>query len=135
MAPDVNLNRPFDARLFLMDQELTFSGTLFDPVMVPTFRASQIVLSLFFILLIGVTASLYPAHQATKIDVAEAMKFDGIAAAVSSSDLRAGNLPDTPLMARIRRNFFVRHFGYKWRLKKIFPVKRYALHLLHILSL
>ena len=61
---------------FMMDQELTFSGTLFDPVMVPTFRGEQILLSLFFILLIGVTASLYPAHQATKIDVAEAMKFE-----------------------------------------------------------
>jgi ABC-type lipoprotein release transport system permease subunit len=61
---------------FMMDEELTFGGTLFDPVMIPAFRPSQIGLSLFFILLIGITASLYPAHQATKIDVAEAMKFE-----------------------------------------------------------
>lgn len=61
---------------FLMDSELEFSGTLFDPVMVPTFRLAQIGWSLFFILLIGITASLYPAYQATRIDVAEAMKFE-----------------------------------------------------------
>lgn len=61
---------------FLMDSELEFSGTLFDPVMVPAFRLAQVGWSLFFILLIGVTASLYPAHQATRIDVAEAMKFE-----------------------------------------------------------
>jgi len=61
---------------FLMEEDFTFGGTLFDPVMVPSFRLAQIGWSLFFILVIGVGASLYPAHQATKIDVAEAMKFE-----------------------------------------------------------
>ncbi len=61
---------------FLMDEELTFSGTLFDPVMIPEFRLSTILLSLALIIAIGVLASLYPARQATRIDVAEAMKFD-----------------------------------------------------------
>lgn len=61
---------------FLMDEELTFSGTLFDPVMVPAFRPTTILVSLLLITGIGVLASLYPAHQATRIDVAEAMKFD-----------------------------------------------------------
>jgi len=61
---------------FLMDEELTFSGTLFDPVMIPEFRLSTIGFSLLVIIAIGVLASLYPAFQATRIDVAEAMKFD-----------------------------------------------------------
>jgi ABC-type lipoprotein release transport system permease subunit len=61
---------------FLMDEELTFSGTLFDPVMVPEFRMATIFMSLALIIAIGVLASLYPARQATRIDVAEAMKFD-----------------------------------------------------------
>lgn len=61
---------------FLMDEEITFGGTLFNPVMVPSFRVSQVMWSLLFILLIGVGASLYPARQASRIDVAEAMKFE-----------------------------------------------------------
>lgn len=61
---------------FLMEEDFTFGGTLFDPVMVPTFRLSQIAWSLVFILLIGVGSSLYPARQAARIDVAEAMKFE-----------------------------------------------------------
>ena len=61
---------------FLMDEELTFSGTLFDPVMIPEFRPETIVASLLLIVAIGILASLYPALQATRIDVAEAMKFD-----------------------------------------------------------
>lgn len=61
---------------FLMDEELTFSGTLFDPVMIPEFRLETISLSLVLIITIGVLASLYPARQASRIDVAEAMKFD-----------------------------------------------------------
>ena len=61
---------------FLMDEELTFGGTLFDPVMVPSFRLAHIGWSVFFILVIGIGSSLYPAHQAARIDVAEAMKFE-----------------------------------------------------------
>ena len=42
---------------------------------------------------------------------AELMKFDGIAAAVSSSDLLKGDLPDTPLIRQIRRNFHPKRSG------------------------
>jgi predicted AlkP superfamily pyrophosphatase or phosphodiesterase len=41
----------------------------------------------------------------------ELMKFDGIAAAVPSSDLLRGDLPDTPLMRQIRRNFHPKRSG------------------------
>ena len=42
---------------------------------------------------------------------AELMKFDGIAAAVPSSDLLRGDLPDTPLIQQIRRNFHPKRSG------------------------
>ena len=41
----------------------------------------------------------------------ELMKFDGIAAAVPSSDLLKGNLSDTPLIRQIRRNFHPKRSG------------------------
>ena len=41
----------------------------------------------------------------------ELMTFDGIAAAVSSSDLLKGDLPDTPLIRQIRRNFHPKRSG------------------------
>jgi len=46
-----------------------------DPVIVPRFHPTQIAQSLFFILAVGILASIYPAWRATRIDVAEAMKF------------------------------------------------------------
>jgi putative ABC transport system permease protein len=60
----------------MMGGEMTVSGTLIDPVIVPAFHLSAIVQSLAFILVIGTLASLYPAQQAMRIDVAEAMKFE-----------------------------------------------------------
>jgi len=60
----------------LMGGEITMSGTLVDPVIVPAFRLSAMTQSLGFILVIGILASLYPAQQAMRIDVAEAMKFE-----------------------------------------------------------
>ncbi len=42
---------------------------------------------------------------------AELMKMDGIAAAVPSSDLLRGDLPDTPLIQQIRRNFHPKRSG------------------------
>ncbi len=56
--------------------DFTVSGGLIDPVIVPIFRPVQVLQSVAFILVIGVLASLYPARQARRIDVAEAMKFD-----------------------------------------------------------
>jgi putative ABC transport system permease protein len=62
---------------FLLTQELTFSGLVFDPVMVPEFRIEQVIQSVAFILVIGIVASLYPAYHATKLDPAEAVKWEG----------------------------------------------------------
>jgi predicted AlkP superfamily pyrophosphatase or phosphodiesterase len=41
----------------------------------------------------------------------EIMKFDGIALAVSSSDLRSGRLPEASLIQQIRRNFHPKRSG------------------------
>ena len=61
---------------FLMDNDFTFSGIVMDPVIVPEFRAVQILQSVVSIAVVGITASIYPAIQATRIDVAEALKFE-----------------------------------------------------------
>ncbi len=60
----------------IWDEEWTFSGVVMDPIVFPMFRVARIVQGLVFIFLIGSLASLYPAYRATRIDVAEAMKFD-----------------------------------------------------------
>ena len=56
--------------------EMTFSGVMIDPVIVPIFRMTRIVQALSFILLIGAVASIYPAIRAATINVTEAMKFE-----------------------------------------------------------
>ena len=61
---------------FLMDSDFTFSGIVLDPVIVPEFRAVQILQSVVSIAVVGIAASIYPAIQATRIDVAEALKFE-----------------------------------------------------------
>ena len=61
---------------FLMDNDFTFSGIVMDTVVVPEFRAVQVLQSVGAIALVGITASIYPAIQATRIDVAEALKFE-----------------------------------------------------------
>ncbi len=60
----------------MIDSEFTFSGIVLEPVIIPLFRMVQVFQSLGSILIIGVLASLYPAYRATRIDVAEAMKFE-----------------------------------------------------------
>ena len=42
---------------------------------------------------------------------AELMKIDGIALAVSSSDIRSGRLPEAPMIQQIRRNFHPKRSG------------------------
>jgi hypothetical protein len=42
---------------------------------------------------------------------AELMKFDGVALAVSSSDIRSGNLPEAPIIQQIRRNYHLKRSG------------------------
>ena len=41
----------------------------------------------------------------------ELMKVDGIALAVSSSDLRSGRLPEAPIIQQVRRNFHPKRSG------------------------
>ena len=60
----------------LMGEDMTFSGVVIDPVMVPQFALVRIAQILAFILFIGAVASIYPALRAAKIDVAESMKFE-----------------------------------------------------------
>jgi ABC-type lipoprotein release transport system permease subunit len=61
---------------FAWNEEWTFSGVAMDPVFVPLFTMARVIQSLVFLFLIGAFASLYPAYRATRIDVAEAMKFE-----------------------------------------------------------
>ena len=56
--------------------EMTFSGVVLDPVIIPLFRVSRIVQVLLFMLFVGTVASVYPAYRAATIDVTEAMKFE-----------------------------------------------------------
>jgi ABC-type lipoprotein release transport system permease subunit len=60
----------------MWDMEMEAAGIVIDPVIVPRFHWNQIFQSLFFILAIGSLSSIYPAWRATRIDVAEAMKFE-----------------------------------------------------------
>ncbi len=60
----------------LMEGEMTFSGVVIDPIIIPLFRVSRILQALLFILFIGTVASIYPALRAARIDVSEAMKFE-----------------------------------------------------------
>lgn len=60
----------------LMNEDITFSGVIMDPVIIPRFRVARVVQALVFTLMVGGLASLYPAFRAAKIDVTEAMKFE-----------------------------------------------------------
>lgn len=67
----------FDSSVFMQGiDELTFSGTAVDPIIVPIFGVRRIVQIVAFILGIGILASVYPALRAARVDVTEAMKFD-----------------------------------------------------------
>ena len=59
-----------------MENDMSASGGIINPVIVPIFRFGQVTLSLVSILVIGTLASLYPAYRASQLDVAEAMKFE-----------------------------------------------------------
>ena len=56
--------------------EMTFSGVVVEPVIVPLLRTQRLVQVLLFILFVGAAASVYPALRAARLDVTEAMKFD-----------------------------------------------------------
>ena len=60
----------------LMENEMTLSGGIVDPVIVPSFHWDQVLLSLGFIAVIGTLSSIYPALRASRLDVPDALKFD-----------------------------------------------------------
>ena len=60
----------------LISEEMTFSGVVIDPVIIPLFRVSRLLQALTLLLFIGTVASIYPALRAARIDVTEAMKFE-----------------------------------------------------------
>ncbi len=56
--------------------EMSFSGAVIDPVIIPLFGTRRLLQIVAFILCIGAVASIYPALRAARVDVTEAMKFD-----------------------------------------------------------
>jgi ABC-type lipoprotein release transport system permease subunit len=60
----------------MLTSDITISGVMYNPVVVPVFRPDRLLQGVSAILLIGVAASSYPAFRARRIDVAEAMKFE-----------------------------------------------------------
>ncbi|HEY7471876.1 MAG TPA: FtsX-like permease family protein [Gemmatimonadota bacterium] len=56
--------------------DMTVSGAVIDPVLVPEFRLATVLFAFGWIFVIGLLASLYPARQARRFDVAESMKFE-----------------------------------------------------------
>jgi ABC-type antimicrobial peptide transport system permease subunit len=61
---------------FTWQEDWSFSGVVLEPVIVPMFRAARVLQGIIFLLMVGTLASLYPAYRATRIDIAEAMKFE-----------------------------------------------------------
>lgn len=56
--------------------QMTFSGAVVDPLIIPLFGTRRLAQIVAFILCIGAAASIYPALRAARIDVTEAIKFD-----------------------------------------------------------
>ena len=59
-----------------MEDGMEFGGQIMEPIIIPRFSVEQILISTLVILSIGTISSLYPALRASKLDVAEAMKFE-----------------------------------------------------------
>ncbi|MCY4400560.1 MAG: FtsX-like permease family protein [Gemmatimonadetes bacterium] len=60
----------------LMPGEITFGGIVFNPVMQPVIELKHLVQSVFFTMVIGLSASLYPAWEAARLDPAESVKVE-----------------------------------------------------------
>jgi len=60
----------------LMPEDLNFAGIVFNPVMYPVIDVRHLTQSLFFIAVIGVSASVFPAWQAAALDPAESVKVE-----------------------------------------------------------
>ena len=56
--------------------EMTFSGAVIDPLIIPLVTTGRLTQIIVFLLCIGGAASIYPALRAARIDVTEALKFD-----------------------------------------------------------
>ena len=60
----------------MMPEDLNFGGIAFDPVMIPVIEAKHVVQSVFMTVAIGLSASLYPAWQAGRMNPAESVKVE-----------------------------------------------------------
>ena len=60
----------------MMPEDVNFGGIAFDPVMVPVIEARQVVQSAVLTAMIGLSASLYPAWHAARLDPAESVKVE-----------------------------------------------------------
>lgn len=60
----------------MMENGMEAAGVVIEPIVYPAFRMTSLLQSVAFVFTIGVTASIYPAWRATRIEVAEAMKFE-----------------------------------------------------------
>lgn len=60
----------------LMPADITFGGIVFDPVMHPVIELKHLGQSVAFTAVIGLSASLYPAWQAARLDPAESVKVE-----------------------------------------------------------
>lgn len=60
----------------LMPEDLSFAGIVFNPIMYPVIDVRHLTQSLFFIAVIGVSASVFPAWQAAALDPAESVKVE-----------------------------------------------------------
>ncbi len=58
------------------EDQLAFGGTVFDLVVMPVIQANDLAAIVSIVMGIGFLASLYPAWQATRIEVAAAMKTE-----------------------------------------------------------
>lgn len=60
----------------LMPADITFGGIVFNPVMQPAIELGHLVQSVVLTTAIGLSASLYPAWQAARLDPAESVKVE-----------------------------------------------------------
>ena len=61
---------------FAMEEGMSMSGVLIEPIIYPEIRFSHVVRSAIYVTIIGTFSSFYPAYHATELDVAEAIKVD-----------------------------------------------------------
>jgi ABC-type lipoprotein release transport system permease subunit len=60
----------------MMGDGMRGAGVMLEPVFYPQFTPRVLMQSFTFVFAVGVLASLYPAYRATKIEIADAMKFE-----------------------------------------------------------